>query len=211
MLCNQEKIVYDDIRQLQGVPWNYVTAWQVISIKSNDRYWNTSAWAMESIGQPFVPLRAPWVTLRLSPQTLPACIYRLDTLNQFSMCQALPNRAKMGLSIQNIGCFRHEGRVGRSAGSLQAWGTGNMPWPDGNMWQNYRNARQWMYLCHQLCCIICTNHEPTIESFPQLHIQASEVASLKHEMKGINRVIAVFYQQSSAHEHVYRVERDWII
>ena len=60
---------------------------------------------MEPKEQPFVPLRAPWVTLRLSPQTLPARIYRLDTLNQFSMCQALPNRAKTGPSIQNIGCF----------------------------------------------------------------------------------------------------------
>lgn len=52
-----------------------------------------------------MPLREPWVTLRLSPQTLPACIYSLDTLNQFSMCQALLNRAKTGLSIHNIGCF----------------------------------------------------------------------------------------------------------
>lgn len=49
-----------------------------------------------------LPLKAHWVTLTLSAATLPACIYCLDSLNQFSMCQALPNRAKMARTSKTL-------------------------------------------------------------------------------------------------------------
>lgn len=68
----------------------------------------------------FVAFRACWVIFRFSAAILPMGIYCLDALNQFSMCQAPPNWARMGQSLQNIGCFRHEGRRASYGSSLQA-------------------------------------------------------------------------------------------
>lgn len=112
-----------------------------------------------------MPLKAHCITLTLSPLVLPACIYCLKILNQFSMCQALPRGAKTRLGIQSNAHFGTEVGTAASVGYFPCQPRfGTVPGPDGNMWQNNRSERQWMYPWHQLWHILCGRHEPTQES-----------------------------------------------
>lgn len=87
-----------------------------------------------------------------------------------------------GSNVQNIGCFGMKVGAPRLPTLSRPSTAGTAPTPDGNMWQNYRIARQWVYPWHQRCHIKCTNHESTKQSLTQWHTQAWEGVWLKHGM-----------------------------
>lgn len=82
-------------------------------------------------------LRACWVKLVLSTVTLSTQIFCSDSFNQFSMCEAPPNKAKMCPSIQNVVYFGIRVGGANPGSFLQANRAGTVPCPDGNMWPNY--------------------------------------------------------------------------
>lgn len=78
-----------------------------------------------------------------------------------------------------------------------------MPRPDGNMWQNYRAARQWMYLWQQLCYIICTNRANKRMSPEVTH---SEIRGCLTEMCDEGNTPRILeYQQTNRHWLLYSI------